>query len=201
MTSEHYLKEHPMAQKTIPALPNHFPYNELLLNGKLSAKTRTWRWKHTGLTLLYTSTSTAWDVVGAHGLEDEVHTTPRMVLVGVGELLPVRELTEDERDQIDREFGNGDYIGTGAADYRYEFKNLKRFVEPVPFKPPHGAVRTYNVPLRIVAEALEEVGVVSVRCSHCKKSAFATNLRRSPVKITFDCLECGKHGMLSPRGA
>lgn len=148
-----------MDQKTIPALPNSYPYNELLLNGKLSAKTRTWRWSHTGLTLLYTSTSTAWDVVGAHGLEDKVHTTPRMVLVGVGHLVPVRELTEDERDQIDREFGNGDYIGIGAADYRYEFKDLRRFEKPVSFKPPKGAVRTFKVPVRVVADALKKIGI------------------------------------------
>lgn len=146
---------------TIPAFPNSFPYNELLLSGKLSAKTRTWRWGHTGLTLLYTSTSTADAVVSAHGLNNESRNSPRMVLVGVGELQPVRELTEKESKQIYREFRNGKRTswGPGTGNFRYEFRNLKRFKNPVPFKPPQGAVRLFNVPVALVADALKEVGV------------------------------------------
>ncbi len=143
---------------TIPAFPNSFPYNELLFRGKLSAKTRTWRWNHTGLTLLYTSTSTARDVAEAHGLDPK--SAPRSVLVGIGELVPVRELTSAEADQIEKEFANGrPDIFIGAGRYRYEFKNLKRFKKPVPFKPPQGAVRLFNVPVFLVAKALKEVGV------------------------------------------
>ncbi|MBI2121666.1 MAG: hypothetical protein HYT98_00950 [Candidatus Sungbacteria bacterium] len=144
--------------KTIPAFPNSFPYNELLLRGKLSAKTRTWRWSHTGLTLLYTSTSTARDVAKAHGLDSK--NTLRGVLVGVGELVPVRELTDAEAEQIEREFDNDTgTVSIGAGSWRYEFKNLKRFKKPVPFKPPQGAVRLFNVPVFIVAKALKEIGV------------------------------------------
>lgn len=101
---------------TIPAFPNSFPYNELLFRGKLSAKTRTWRWNHTGLTLLYTSTSTARDVAEAHGLDPK--SAPRSVLVGIGELVPVRELTSAEADQIEKEFANGRpdiFIGAGQS--------------------------------------------------------------------------------------
>src|SRR3989344_6057871 len=106
-------------RKTIPAFPNSFPYNELLLYGKLSAKTRTWRWGHTGLTLLYTSTSTAHDVARAHGLDPK--GTPRGVLVGVGELVSVRELTGVEAAQIEREFDNNTgTVRIGAGTYRYE---------------------------------------------------------------------------------
>lgn len=144
--------------KTIPAFPNSFPYNELLLTGKLSAKTRTWRWRHTGLTLLYTSTSTARDVARAHGLDPR--NTPRGVLVGVGELVPVRELTRAEAQRIEREFDND--TGTlriGAGAWRYEFKNLRRFKQPVPFKPPQGAVRLFNVPASVVIRALKQVGI------------------------------------------
>jgi len=144
--------------KTIPAFPNSFPYNELLLRGKLSAKTRTWRWSHTGLTLLYTSTSTARDVAEAHDLNPK--DAPRGVLVGVGELVPVRELTDAEADQIEREFDNDTgTVSIGAGAWRYEFKNLKRFKRPVPFKPPQGAVRLFNVPVSVVAKALKEIGV------------------------------------------
>lgn len=147
--------------KTIPAFPNSFPYNELLLRGKLSAKTRTWRWSHTGLTLLYTSTSTADGVVSAHGLKEEAKKAPRMVLVAVGELQPVRELTDKESRQIYKEFRNGKRTtwGPGTGVYRYEFKNLKRFKRPVSFKPPQGAVRLFNVPVSFVAKALKEIGV------------------------------------------
>lgn len=144
--------------KTIPAFPNSFPYNELLLSGKLSAKTRTWRWGHTGLTLLYTSTSTARDVARAHGFDPR--SAPRGILVGVGELLPVRELTNKEAMQIGGEFDNGTgTVRIGFGGWRYEFKNLRRFKQPVPFKPPQGAVRLFNVPISVVAKALKQIGV------------------------------------------
>jgi hypothetical protein len=145
--------------KTIPAFPNSFPYNELLFTGKLSAKTRMWRWSHTGLTLLYTSTSTATDVARAYGLDPKSAT--RGVLVGVGELLPVRELTDAEAERIEKEFANGDPdVFVGAGTYRYEFKNLKRFNKPVPFKPPRGAVKLFNVPVSVVAKAMKEIGIL-----------------------------------------
>ena len=80
--------------------------------------------------------------------------------MGVGELQTVRELTEKEADQIEREFDNNTgTVSIGAGAYRYEFKNLKRFKNPVPFKPPQGAVRLFNVPVSVVAEALKEVGI------------------------------------------
>src|SRR3989338_8661371 len=101
--------------KTIPAFPNSFPYNELLLTGKLSAKTRTWRWSHTGLTLLYTSGSTAREVVEAHCLDPK--DMPRGVLVGIGELLPVRECNSKEIRQIEKEFGDGKPVGIYAGRY------------------------------------------------------------------------------------
>lgn len=146
-------------EKTIPAFPNSFPYNELLFSGKLSAKTRNWRWKHSGLTLLYTSTSTAQSVAEVHGLDPK--KSPRGILVGIGELVPVREMTDAEIVQVEREFDNGGSTVTGvyAGIYRYEFRNLKRFKEPVPFKPPRGAVRLFNVPVSVVTKALKEIGV------------------------------------------
>lgn len=151
----------PKKIKTIPAFPNWFPYNELLLSGKLSAKTRNWHWNHTGLTLLYTSTSTDDAVVDAHGLQVQARTSPRMVLVGVGELLPVRPLTKQEKRQIYREFRNNKRVtwGPGTGYYRYEFKNLKRFKKPVPFKPPKGAISVFHVPVSTVSKALQEVGI------------------------------------------
>ncbi|KKW05370.1 MAG: hypothetical protein UY40_C0022G0010 [candidate division CPR1 bacterium GW2011_GWC1_49_13] len=144
--------------RTVPAFPNSFPYNELLLRGKLSAKTRTWRWSHTGLTLLYTSARTARDVAEAYGLDPKIAS--RGVLVGVGELLPVRLVTIAEARKIEKEFSNQKFgVAVFAGPYRYAFKNLRRFKKPVPFRPPRGAVRTFNVPLKIVAKALKESGI------------------------------------------
>lgn len=141
--------------ETIPALPNRFPYNELLLLGKLSAKTRNWRWGHTGLTLLYTSTSTDPWVARAYGLDPRAF--PRMVLVGMGYLLPVRPNTPAEIKQIEREFANGGgyrHPTIGAGIYRYEFRDLMRFAEPIPFRPPQGAITTFRVPASLVATAV-----------------------------------------------
>lgn len=144
--------------KTIPVLPNSFPYNELLLSGKLSAKTREWRWKHAGLTLLYTSQSIEPEVADAHKLN--LNDFPRGVIVGIGELLPVRENTADEMMQIENEFANGDdELLAQAGLYRYEFKNLKRFPVPIPFNWPRGAIRMCNAPISLVAPALKQLGI------------------------------------------
>lgn len=143
---------------TIPAMPNSYPYNELLLSGKLSVKTRSWRWNHTGLTLLYTSTSTARDVARAHGLDPK--GAVRGIIVGVGHLVAVREITSRERKQIEKEFCNGKPdVDVGAAAFRYEFLNLLRFKDPIPFRPPQGAVRLFHVPVPIVDKALKEIGI------------------------------------------
>lgn len=147
---------------TIPALPNHYPYNDLLLDGKLSAKTREWRWSHYGATLLYTSTGTAHDICAAHGLTNAARTAPRGVLVGVGILVPVRLNTDRERSRIAREFYNGKRrpFGITAGPYRYEFKRLRRFTKPIPFKPPQGSVRVLRVELTLeLAAALRRAGV------------------------------------------
>ena len=113
------------------------------------------------MTLLYTSTSTARDVAEYHDLDPK--SAPRGVLVGVGELAPVRKLTREEHRQIIDEFYahqfEARFIEPSDGLYRYEFKNLRRFKNPVSFKPPQGAVRTFKVPLRVVAKALKRVGI------------------------------------------
>ena len=144
-------------EAAIPALPNRFPYNELLLMELLSAKSRSWYWSHTGLTLLYTSTGTEKVVANAHGFD--WRCAPRKVIVGVGELLPVRPFTRREVRQFERECGNGRDVGITAFPWRFEFTNLKRFRTPVPFQWPSGAITTCRVPISVVASALKEVGV------------------------------------------
>src|SRR5258708_2131734 len=83
--------------KMLPVLPNSFPYNEMLFQGILKlgefgVKTRSWNWHHRGLVLLYTSTSTHKVPAQAYGLDPKKY--PRCVIVGVGELVNVRDLTE-----------------------------------------------------------------------------------------------------------
>ena len=151
-------KDGVLSVETLPVLPNSFPYNELLLSGKLSAKTREWRWKHTGLTLLYTSQSTEQKVADVHDLDPR--DFPRGVIVGIGELLPVRENTAEEMSRIENEFANGnDELFPQAGPYRYEFRNLKRFPKPISFSWPRGAIRMCNVPVSLVAPALKQLGI------------------------------------------
>jgi len=147
---------------TIPAFPNQFPYYELLFQGRLSAKTRTWKWNHTGWTLFYTSKSRiATPVVRAYRLNadnDEFRDTLGC-LVGIGWLLPVRPNTQKEIRRLNREFNNGGPVYVYAGDYRYEFKPFYRFAKPIPFAAPRGAVTTFKVPVTVVAKELKRVGI------------------------------------------
>jgi len=149
---------------TLPVFPNSAPYNELLLRGTLSAKTRDWRWGHVGPVLLYTSTSRVPIVLKAHGLDHR--DIPAGCLVGIGNLCSVRETKRDEARRIEREFANGrrnvTALGCGerirAGYYLYRFTDLTRFRAPIPFKPPRGAVRTFRAPLSLVKEAIAQSG-------------------------------------------
>ena len=165
---------------TLPVLPNVFPYNELLISGKLNVgsygvKTRGWPmcvWKYRGPVLLYTSTKTHQIAADAHGLDSEVF--PRQVIVGVGKLVEIRNLTRGEKKQMYLNFNNW-----GEKEYRsflraeragrwvdhispfyagLFFKNLKRFKKPIPFTWKKGAITLNHAPLSLVVKALKEVG-------------------------------------------
>lgn len=136
--------------KFIKCIPNRYPYNELLLNGKLSAKTRTWRWSHSGLVLLYTSKRSDKSVVDFYGLPVNHQDG---VIVGYGYLKPVRLNTKKEYKQLYKQFGSGDIY---PALCRYEFENLIRFKKPILFKPPWGAVSVFNVPFDLVKHELKK---------------------------------------------
>lgn len=153
---------------TIPAFPNAFPYNELLLDGKLIAKTRNWEWKHRGLTLLYTSTKVHVEVVRAHRID--ARAFPRKVIVGVGNLVDVRPLTRREWDKLYKQFNNvkrGRSGGDGFGDVYpmrigFFFEDLKRFEEPLRFDWPSGPVKPIGIPVARVAVALKAVGIREV---------------------------------------
>lgn len=170
---------------TIPAFPNWFPFNEMLLDGILKlrgygVKSRKLPWSHRGLTLLYSSGRVATTSAKAHGYDPK--TSPRGVILGVGELVDVRELTDAEIRKMTGQFNNmsvrtarrlvlaADARGAWPVDGEgnpmvlpfplgYFFRKLKRFETPVPFAWPSGAVRCTNIPVSKVAAALKAVGI------------------------------------------
>ena len=173
---------------TIPAFPNWFPFNEMLLDGILKlgdygVKSRKLPWSHRGLTLLYSSGRVANTSAQAHSYNPK--TSPRGVILGVGELVDVRKLTDAEFRKMTGQFNNMS-VRTAARFVRaatargvwpvdsegnpmvlpfplgYFFRNLKRFKTPVPFAWPSGAVRTTKIPVSHVADALKAVGVREV---------------------------------------
>ncbi len=165
---------------TLPVLPNSFPYNELLLTGKLrvgeheGVKTRGWPmcvWKYRGPVLLYTSTST-------HGLSAEAHNLnpndfPRQVIVGVGQLVDICDLNRSQKKQMYMNFNNWDERQYRRIMRMVDFKrpshieplyaglffqNLKKFKKSIPFAWKKGAVTLNHAPLSLIAKALKEVG-------------------------------------------
>jgi hypothetical protein len=140
-------------EKTIPVFPNKFPWNELLFRGDLTAKTRNWYWKHVGWTLLYTSKSRmVYQAYSSYKLDPEKFKQTFGTIVGIGYLLPVRENTEEEKEILEYQFVNGrnwiDKVEAGI--FRYEFDPVYRFVKPIPFTFPKGAVRTTYAPISLV---------------------------------------------------
>ena len=188
-----YLRETSVPLFTkIPAFPNAFPYNELLLDGKLICKTRNWVWNHRGLTLLYTSTRAEGPVASAHGFD--IKGRAKKILVGVGNLVDVRALKKPELLKLLGQFNNlspaqvrkrfdvvrlarkpdcfaiddktwdgGDFRPFVAPlDIGFFFEDLKRFKEPVPFNWPTGPVKPIGVDVGVVAEALRAIGILPV---------------------------------------
>lgn len=168
----------------IPAFPNVFPYNELLLNGHLdmggfSVKSRSWEWKHRGPVVLYTSGRIERSVAEAYDLDPTNY--PRKQIVGAAELVDIRPLTTDEKKFLVLKFNNVSwemvrkYVHINKSHcfvdhlapmpiilpfhLGFFFKNVTRFKWPVPFAWPSGPVRSYNVPVSLVAKELRQAGI------------------------------------------
>jgi len=148
---------------TLPGFPNHYPFNDLLLDGKLIAKTRTRNRKYRGPMLLHTATRAAKGVARVHGYDLKDH--PKGMIVGVGVLSDVHELNDDEWRTLFCQFNNVSYAkgrkmalsGKWICEpfyIGYFFTHLRRFSKPIPFKPPRGAVSAFSVPVegRLVTE-------------------------------------------------
>lgn len=173
-----------MTSKTLPALPNRIPYNEMLFRGLLKvgdcqAKTRSWVWDYRGLILLYTSSKTDWHPVRAY--EFDPAQIPTRALVGVAKIVDSRELSPLEEIVLTCRFNNIKLSERQMANDARRFgflnpnrqevlvlveplpigfflKDVIRFKTPVPYKWPQGPVR-HSVPISVVAEALKEIGI------------------------------------------
>lgn len=150
----------------LPVFPNIFPYNEMLLRGILrlgdfAVKTRSWYWDYRGLVLLYTSGRVQREPAEAYDLDPKEF--PRKAIVGVGELVDVRSLTQKELKVLTRQFNN---IKPGERKdpsiwplpIGFFFKGLQRFTPPVSFNWPQGPVKPIFVPATLVAEELKKLG-------------------------------------------
>lgn len=136
----------------LPVFPNWFPFNDMLLDGHLrlgefGVKTRSWNWDYRGPVLLYNSGRTACSAMRAYHYRDsrEHHG----VIIGVGNLVQVRELTEAETLQMICNFNNiskrmaallGPYL-ISPFQFGFFFQDLRRFKESVPFRWPSGPIK------------------------------------------------------------
>lgn len=136
----------------LPVFPNWFPFNDMLFDGHLrvldfaGVKTRSWKWDYRGPVLFYTSGRTARPAVEAYEYQDSQEH--HKVIIGTGNLVEVRELTEDEVLRMVCNFNNITPTEALAGEYKispfpfgFFFQNLRRFERPVPFKWPAGPVK------------------------------------------------------------
>jgi hypothetical protein len=152
----------------LPCLQFVAPYFELLLRGKLiigdcAVKTRNNTWGYRGPVLFRTSGGKpAQTVLEGHGLT--IHDAPQGI-VGYGELIDTRELSNAEIDQWAIQVNNISIsklrrLRCNYAPhiepclYGYFFKNVRRFLTPVAWKPMPGPVNPVYVPNSVVCYAM-----------------------------------------------
>lgn len=167
----------------IPGFPNVFPWNNLLLDGKLNlqkkpksgVKTRSWNWKYRGPILLYTSHRLDGIAMERHHIEWD---DSGGMIVGIGNLVYVDELSVRERVKMFELFNRVSVSRKKIDQYLFRtrnwraveeyflhrivyplpfgffFENLTSFASPVPFKWPMGAVRNTWVDTVLVADAI-----------------------------------------------
>lgn len=131
----------------IPIFPNAFPYNELLLSGRLLAKTRNWSWDYRGPVLLYTSSRNVTSAWQSYNMPPRCY--PHQRIVGWGTLVDCRPLTDEEWLTLAQQFNP---LATNVEIERrkwgliwpmafgFFFEDLTRFPTPIEFKWPSGAI-------------------------------------------------------------
>lgn len=168
--ADHLAKKSLLAEMIIPALPNPFPYNELLLEGTFFATSRNWKWGHSGPTLLYT-TKTVVEPVARHFKRSSPHWRREIMgsLIGIGDLLPVKQITKRERMRMEgklnctpvsklTEVNSDEYVHAGG--YLYRFENLQKFDKPVPFILPSGNRRAFDVAGSAISAELRKLDII-----------------------------------------
>jgi len=156
------------------AFPNVFPYNEMLLDGKLKlgdygVKTRSYDPRFRGPVLLYTSGRIEKSIAQAHGYNPKEYVRP--AIVGVGDLKIVRELNERELKSMLLQFNNADSVRevnnrdthVEPLEYGLFFQRLRRFKEPIAFTAVPGPVMKIKVPVNFITQALADNGMRLVR--------------------------------------
>lgn len=131
---------------TVPVFANRAPWNELLIRGQRRVKTLSFNWKHRGPILLYTSSNRQDDIFGlTYKLPKRIkladlHPGSIVGTANIVDVLPVEELP-DSYHQHDPNL----WETTGQA-YVVLVDNVKRFKNPIPFRPPKGAIRIFRAP-------------------------------------------------------
>ena len=171
----------------LPVFPNWYPYNNMIFDGRLqvgdcAVKTRSYSWNYRGSVLFYTSGRTARRIAEVYGYKDS--WDKHKVIIGVGDLVDVRELTLEEAKQMVCNFNNlsrrnlnrvlcRNEIPTNDPDapfwfysygyyvaplrIGYFFKNLRRLSNPVPFNCPAGPVKPIFTDVRKDSRLYEEL--------------------------------------------
>jgi hypothetical protein len=132
--------------------------------GDFAVKTREWEWKYRGPVLFYTSSRVCKAVAKAYGYRQQ--PDEKKAIIGIADLVDVRELTEDEAEKMVCNFNNitrtqwrqllekNEVTGTYWPFIAYGrfglispfhvgffFKDKKKFSVPVPFNWAPGPVK------------------------------------------------------------
>ncbi len=150
-----------MEEKTVPAFINKFPYNDMLLDGKLTVgdfgvKTGSRNWNHRGVTLLYTSLTVEPTMEEVHGYDRKKGALG--AIIGAARLHDVRLLTRVEWVRMVRNFNPKGGEAVIPFDLGYFFTDTVRFKTPIVFRK-SGPVRFMRVPLKLVSRALRAAGL------------------------------------------
>jgi len=153
----------------IPVFPNWYPFNDMVFDehlqvGDCTVKTRSWDWNYRGPVLFYTSGRVARQAVEAYSYKR--NPSNHKIIIGVANLVNVRELTNREARKMVCNFNNISpaqlkELLTEAggcrepdspfwvnnlgyiAPYRigFFFQDKKKFLTPVPFNWPPGPIK------------------------------------------------------------
>ncbi len=157
-----------MPQATAVGLTFFSPFCTLLAQKKLhvgrffvKTKPAGFRWHYRGSVYLRESQKVQLYcrvVAERHGLKYD--TLPRNAIVGVGNLVDVRPLSESEKEELVCCYNNVEH----PADINWEpycvplpfglfFDNVTLFERPLPYTSPPGAVNQFRIPLKNLPKA------------------------------------------------